>query len=235
MTRTNINGRLTRLFLGAAALAVLALTAVVTDAQVNRGGRSWDTYPNWGGSFQLRQTALNAGFNKGSEEGRKDHARGRRSNYTDFADYRNATKDYSSRLGDRELYRAYYQIAFERGYDTENRIFDQARWDQRIRDSRWNTNRNTTPRERRGRDWDRYGTYGGSFQLRQTALNAGYNEGYRQGQADRRRNRMTDFRRNSAYQNATKDYSTRLGDRALYQRYYRDGYENGYHDGYEGY
>ena len=31
--------------------------------------------------------------------------------------------------------------------------------------------------ERRGRNWDRYGQYGGSFQLRQTALNAGYNNG----------------------------------------------------------
>src|ERR1044071_1580071 len=30
-------------------------------------------------------------------------------------------------------------------------------------------------RNRRGRNWDRYGAYGGNFQLRQTALNAGYN------------------------------------------------------------
>src|SRR6185295_7807554 len=27
--------------------------------------RGNDDYPNWGGSFQLRQTALNAGFNEG--------------------------------------------------------------------------------------------------------------------------------------------------------------------------
>ena len=32
-------------------------------------------------------------------------------------------------------------------------------------------------RNRRGRNWDNYGNYGGSFDLRQTALNAGYNEG----------------------------------------------------------
>jgi hypothetical protein len=47
---------------------------------------------------------------------------------------------------------------------------------------------------RHDRDWrdndrrydnDRYG-YGGSFQLRQTALNAGYNEGIKEGRKDRR-------------------------------------------------
>jgi hypothetical protein len=41
--------------------------------------------------------------------------------------------------------------------------------------------------DRRGRNWDRYGTYGGSFQLRQTALNAGYNEGIKEGRKDRNR------------------------------------------------
>src|ERR1043165_5830281 len=38
---------------------------------------------------------------------------------------------------------------------------------------------------RRGRNWDGYGNFGGSNQLRQTALNAGYNEGMKQGQKDR--------------------------------------------------
>src|SRR5687768_4160747 len=52
--------------------------------------------------------------------------------------------------------------------------------------------------DRRGRNWDRYGTYGGSFQLRQTALNAGYNEGIKEGRKDRNR-RPGNFRNNSAY------------------------------------
>jgi hypothetical protein len=89
--------------------------------------------------------------------------------------------------------------------------------------------------ERRGRNWDRYGQYGGSFQLRQTALNAGYNEGIKEGRRDRNRRRNSDYRNNSVYRNATKDYSSRLGDKELYRRYYRDGYENGYNDGYNGY
>src|ERR1041385_3767166 len=90
-------------------------------------------------------------------------------------------------------------------------------------------------RNRRGRRWDRYGTYGGSFQLRQTALNAGYNEGIKQGRNDRNRRNGSDYRNRSAYQKATKDYSPRLGDRELYRRYYREGYENGFNDGQNGY
>ena len=42
------------------------------DNNRGRGRRSNDDYPNWGGSFQLRQTALNAGYNEGIKEGRKD-------------------------------------------------------------------------------------------------------------------------------------------------------------------
>jgi len=115
-----------------------------TNGQRNR---NWDGYPNWGGSYDLRQTALNAGYNEGSKEGRNDRdrnrhndysgftayrnatkdyssrlgrndrKRGRRSNYRDFSAYQNATQDYSSKLGDRELYRRYYREGFENGYE----------------------------------------------------------------------------------------------------------------------
>ena len=87
----------------------------------------------------------------------------------------------------------------------------------------------------RDRNWDRYGNYGGSPQLRQTALNAGYNEGIKQGRNDRNRRNGSDFRNQSAYRKATKDYSSRLGDRELYRRYYREGYETGHDDGVNGY
>jgi hypothetical protein len=88
---------------------------------------------------------------------------------------------------------------------------------------------------RRGRDWDRYGRWGGSYELRQTALNAGYNEGNKEGRKDRSKNRRFNFYDKSEFQKATKDYSSRLGDRELYRRYFRQGYENGYTDGYRGY
>jgi len=89
--------------------------------------------------------------------------------------------------------------------------------------------------DRRGRDWDRYDNYGGSYQLRQTGLNAGYNEGIEEGRNDRKRGDRFDYRDESDYRNATKDYSSRLGDRELYRRYFREGFANGYEDGYRGY
>src|SRR5687767_8675781 len=68
--------------------------------------------------------------------------------------------------------------------------------------------RNAQDRDRnddqnRGRNWDRYGDYGGSQQLRQTALNAGYNEGVNQGQNARNQTGRADYQRLSSYQNAT--------------------------------
>jgi hypothetical protein len=119
----------------------------------------------------------------------------------------------------------------DRNRDDRNR--DDRNYNQ-DRDRDRNDNRDNR-QEQRGRNWDRYGNYGGSYQLRQTALNAGYNEGIKEGRRDRNRRSGSDYRNNSAYRNADKDYSSRLGDKELYRRYYREGYENGYRDGYNGY
>jgi hypothetical protein len=101
---------------------------------------------------------------------------------------------------------------------------------QRRRDRGYDNNGN-----RRGRNNDGYGNYGGSFDLRQTALNAGYNEGVKAGRDDRRRGRSYEFRDESAFQKATKDYSSRLGDREIYRQYFREAFSHGYADGYRGY
>ena len=103
------------------------------------------------------------------------------------------------------------------------------RRDQRRRD------RDDDWRNRRGRQNDGYGNYGGSFQLRQTALNAGFNEGLKAGRNDRRRGRPYEFRDESDFQRGTKDYSSRLGDRGIYQAYFREAFSHGYADGYQGY
>jgi hypothetical protein len=79
-------------------------------------GYAWGNYNNWGDSFQLRQMALNACYNEGIKEGRRDRQRGENFNFTSESDYPSATKDYSSRLGDRALYRRYFQQGFENGY-----------------------------------------------------------------------------------------------------------------------
>jgi hypothetical protein len=88
---------------------------------------------------------------------------------------------------------------------------------------------------RRGREWGGYGNWGGNSQMRQTALNAGYNEGIEEGRNDRRRGDRFNFTDESDYRNATKDYNSRFGNRGLYQRYFRAGFENGYRDGWNGY
>ena len=83
---------------------------------------------------------------------------------------------------------------------------------------------------RRNRNWDGYPNWGGSYDLRQTALNAGYNEGLKAGRDDRRRGRYNPTR----YSNTLKDYNSRMGDRATYQQYFMQAYQNGYADGYRG-
>jgi len=108
-----------------------------------------------------------------------------------------------------------------------DRQYRNDRWDNRDQygNDRWNN------RGRRGRSWDGYPNYGGSYELRQTALNAGYNEGMKAGRNDRRSGRY-DPTRSGAYRNATKDYNWRMGDRYEYQEYFRAAFENGYADGY---
>ncbi|MFN2510011.1 MAG: hypothetical protein ABR568_01055 [Pyrinomonadaceae bacterium] len=199
------------------------------DNEQNRRDRNWDRYGNYGGSFQLRQTALNAGYNEGLSAGNNDRQNGRQSDFQDSEVYRRATTDYSSRLGDRELYRRYFREAFESGYNAAG--YDQADRDDRFGNRGRNNNGN---RNRRGRNWDGYGNFGGSAQLRQTALNAGYNEGMKQGQSDRNKRDGNRYEDQSAYRKATKDYSSRLGDREIYRRYFREAYKNGYNDGMNG-
>ena len=195
----------------------------------DRRGRNWDRYGNYGGSEELRRTALTAGYDEGVREGRKD--RGSRTDLRNLNSYQRATKDYSPRLGDRELYRRYFREAFEDGYNAESYGRDNRNRGDRNRDR----DRNDNNKDRRGRIYDGYGFYGGSFQLRQTALNAVFNEGVKQGRKDRSSRNGNGYQRQNAYQQGTKDYSSSLGDREVYRRYFREAYEHGYEDGYAGY
>lgn len=113
-------------------------------------------------------------------------------------------------------------------------------------DDWWRVQRRQDRREDRrdrNRDWrnnrrqndDGYGNYGGSIHLRQTALNAGFADGVKEGRKDRNKNEQFEFRDEGNFQSATRDYSSRLGNRELYRTYYRQAFENGYRDGYAGY
>ena len=198
----------------------------------NRRGRDWDRYGSYGGSSELRRTALNAGYNEGVKEGRKDRGNGSRTEHRNLRSYQKATKDYSRRLGDRELYRRYFREAFEDGYNAESHALgNRDRWDRK----RWERNEEGNTQDRLGRNEDGYGNFGGSFQLRQTALNAGFGEGVKQGREDRRSRKDNGYQDHSTYQKATKDYSSGLGDREVFRRYFREAYEHGYADGYAGY
>jgi len=106
---------------------------------------------------------------------------------------------------------------------------------RRDRNRDYNRDQDRYGQRSRGRNGDGYANYGGTYELRQTALNAGYNEGVRAGRDDRQHNRRYDFRNAGAYQRATKDFNSRMGDRWIYQRYFRDAFENGYADGFRGY
>ncbi|HEY6046735.1 MAG TPA: hypothetical protein VIU65_09035 [Pyrinomonadaceae bacterium] len=137
----------------------------------------------------------------------------------------------------------WYQRQRELERQRQMEIYRQQQQQQRRNNDWWNRNRRNRGYDNRGYDnrgydnrgYDNYGNYGGSFNFRQTALNAGYNEGMRAGRDDRRRGDRYDFRDEGAYQSASKDYNSRMGDRWAYQRYFREAFETGYRDGYEGY
>src|SRR5436190_23396993 len=57
-------------------LAIGIGIASVSSTNAQRRNR-WDGYPNWGGSYQLRETALNAGYNEGQKQGRDDRSHNR--------------------------------------------------------------------------------------------------------------------------------------------------------------
>ena len=106
--------------------------------------------------------------------------------------------------------------------------------EQQRRQREWEREQRRRQRQNDRYGYDRYG-YGGSFELRQTALNAGYNEGIKEGRKDRSRGDRYEYRDEEDYRNANTDYSSRLGNRELYAQYFRQGFVNGYTDGYRGY
>lgn len=128
-----------------------------------------------------------------------------------------------------------WRVGQDRRDDRRDRRRDRRDDRRDRRDDRWEDRQERRAERRARRGNDGYPNYGGSFQLRQTALNAGYNEGIKEGRKDNQRNERYDYTDESTYQKATKDYSSRLGDRGLYQRYLRMAFENGYNDGYSGY
>src|SRR5580765_7147828 len=187
----NLNNKIAGVLLGLSLLLVIGIgfgaKVHAQDRYPNddQNRRNWDRYGNYGGSTELRQTALNAGYNEGIRAGNDDRQNRRQPNYQSSNAYRRATQGYNWRLGDRGLYQRYFREAFESGYNFNGDNRNDRSRDERYRFPDRNDRNNTGNQDRRGRNWDGYGNFGGSFQLRQTALNAGFSEGAKQGRKDR--------------------------------------------------
>jgi hypothetical protein len=72
--------------------------------------------------------------------------------------------------------------------------------------------------------------YGANL-LRQ-AVNNGYEEGFRAGQADREDRWRSGYQDSYAYQDANYGYSGYYVDQSEYNYYFREGFRRGYEDGY---
>lgn len=71
----------------------------------------------------------------------------------------------------------------------------------------------------------------GAEVLRQ-AVNEGYQQGYRAGQADRQDRRRSSYQTTFGYRDANYGYDGRYVDQSDYNYYFRQGYRRGYEDGF---
>ncbi|MFT4197534.1 MAG: hypothetical protein QM601_06430 [Pseudoxanthomonas sp.] len=110
----------------------------------------------------------------------------------------------------------------------------QARWNARRYDY-WNDPYYYTPASYRyawGGHWYETNYYGA--QLLQQAVDFGYQEGWRAGQADHQDGWAYDYHGSWAWQDATYGYHGYYVDPETYRYYFREGFRRGYDDGYYG-
>ncbi len=70
-------------------------------------------------------------------------------------------------------------------------------------------------------------------ELLRRAVNYGYEEGFRAGQADREDRWASSYRDSYAYRDANYGYNGFYVDRDDYNYYFREGFRRGYEDGYD--
>ena len=85
----------------------------------------------------------------------------------------------------------------------------------------------------------RYSYGGNNFETNQygantlrAAINNGYSEGYRAGQADRQDRWQSNYQGSYAYQDANLGYNGNYVNQGDYNYYFREGFNRGYQDGY---
>ncbi len=132
-----------------------------------------------------------------------------------------------------ELQQAHRMAQYRFQEEYYEHLRDQER---RIRERRFDFNDDpyfyTAPSYRyyRGGSYYEINQYGADL-LRQ-AVNTGYQEGFRAGQADRDDNWRFDYQSLDAYQDATYGYDGYYLSVDDYQYYFRQGFQRGYEDGY---
>jgi len=84
----------------------------------------------------------------------------------------------------------------------------------------------------RGSQYYELNQYGADLLRR--AVNMGYEEGYRAGEADREDGWTFDPNNSDAFEDATYGYDGYYVDVSEYQYYFREGFRRGYEDGYYG-
>ena len=77
------------------------------------------------------------------------------------------------------------------------------------------------------RETNRYGA-----DLMRQAVNYGYQEGLRAGQADRHDGWRGGYRSNFGYQDASYGYDGYYVEQGVYNHYFREGFQRGYQDSY---
>ncbi|HEU4688237.1 MAG TPA: hypothetical protein VFS23_07760, partial [Vicinamibacterales bacterium] len=92
----------------------------------------------------------------------------------------------------------------------------------------------TAPNYRYVRDGRRYETNQYGIRQLERALQAGYNEGFKTGRADREDRWRYDPRSAFGYRDANLRYDGRYVAQDEYNHYFRQGFERGYEDGYYG-
>ena len=90
----------------------------------------------------------------------------------------------------------------------------------------------TAPNYRYYRGGRRYETNEYGADLLRQAVNSGYEEGFRAGQADQEDGWKSNYRDSYAYQDASYGYDGYYVDQNEYQYYFRQGFRRGYEDGY---
>ena len=90
----------------------------------------------------------------------------------------------------------------------------------------------TAPNYRYQRNGQYYQTNQYGMKKLEQALQAGYNEGYRAGRADREDRWRYDYRSAFAYKDANYGYDGRYIPQDEYNHYFREGFQRGYDDGY---